>query len=118
MHDYLTERGLRDRSEISLVMPLRRADPAVAGRVGGAPRRLRRAGHPLAPRPAGARARPGRARWSLLADGGELPYDLFLGVPVHQAPEVVEQSGLCVDGWIPVDPLTLRDRLPRRLRGR
>ena len=31
MHDFLTERGLRDRSEISLVMPLRRAHPAVAG---------------------------------------------------------------------------------------
>ena len=32
MHDFLTERGLRDRSEIALVMPLPRADPAVARR--------------------------------------------------------------------------------------
>ena len=31
MHEYLTERGLRDRSEISLVMPLPVPDPAVAG---------------------------------------------------------------------------------------
>ena len=39
-----------------------------------------------------------------------MPYDLFLGVPVHRAPEVVRTSGLCVDGWIPVDPGTLETR--------
>ena len=43
MHDFLTERGLRERSEISLVMPLGRPDPAVAGGVRGAARGLRRA---------------------------------------------------------------------------
>jgi sulfide:quinone oxidoreductase len=45
-------------------------------------------------------------------DGGELPYDLFLAVPVHQAPAVVSESGLTVDGWIPVDPLTLETTFP------
>ena len=53
-----------------------------------------------------------RARWRSLADGDELPYDLFLGVPVHRVPEVVEASGLTVDGWIPVDPLTLETSFP------
>jgi sulfide:quinone oxidoreductase len=48
----------------------------------------------------------------LLADGDELPCDLFLGVPVHHAPDVVQESGLCVDGWIPVDPLTLETSFP------
>jgi sulfide:quinone oxidoreductase len=41
-----------------------------------------------------------------------MPCDLFLGVPVHRAPAVVAQSGLVVDGWIPVDPLTLETSLP------
>ncbi len=41
------------------------------------------------------------------ADGTEMPYDLFLGVPVHVVPPVVAESGMCVDGWIPVNPLTL-----------
>jgi sulfide:quinone oxidoreductase len=45
-----------------------------------------------------------------LADGGELPFDLFLGVPVHRAPAVVVEAGLTEDGWIPVDPHTLRTR--------
>ena len=38
--------------------------------------------------------------------------DLFLGVPVHKVPHVVAESGMCVDGWIPVDPLTLETRYP------
>jgi sulfide:quinone oxidoreductase len=44
---------------------------------------------------------------ALLSVGGDLPYDLFLGVPTHRVPNVVAQSGLTVDGWVPVDPLTL-----------
>ncbi len=41
-----------------------------------------------------------------------MPYDLFLGVPVHRAPAVVAESGMSVDGWIPVDPLTLETSYP------
>ena len=48
----------------------------------------------------------------MLADGDEMPFDLFLGVPVHRAPQVVLDSGLCVDGWIPVDQLTLETAYP------
>jgi sulfide:quinone oxidoreductase len=44
---------------------------------------------------------------AVFTDGAEMPYDLFLGVPVHRVPAVVEASGMTVDGWIPVDPLTL-----------
>ena len=47
-----------------------------------------------------------------LADGGEIPYDLFLGVPVHQAPAVVQASGLCADGWIPVNHAPSRRCFP------
>jgi sulfide:quinone oxidoreductase len=47
-----------------------------------------------------------------LADGTEMPYDLFLGVPAHRAPSVVRESDLCVDGWIPVNPLTLETSFP------
>lgn len=106
MHDFLTQRGLRERSQISLVMPL---------------------GVPIPPSPAASSALleafadrdigwfpesmvrgldPDR-KVALLADGRELPFDLFLGVPVHRVPDVVAESGMCVDGWIPVDPLTL-----------
>jgi sulfide:quinone oxidoreductase len=111
LHDFLTARARRDRSRISLVMPL----PV-----------------PVPPSPAASEALLGAfaergIEWhaqklvtgldpdrsvALIADGTEMPYDLFLGVPVHRAPAVVEESGLAVDGWIPVDPLTLRTSFP------
>jgi sulfide:quinone oxidoreductase len=49
---------------------------------------------------------------AIFSDGAELGYDLFLGVPVHRAPAVVEASGLAVDGWIPVDPATFATSFP------
>jgi sulfide:quinone oxidoreductase len=111
VHDFLTERGLRNRSEISLVMPL---------------------GAPIPPSQQASEAllsafaerhiewRPNQLVVSLdpathiatTADGSTIAYDLFLGVPVHVAPEVVRRSGMCVEGWIPVDALTLETRFP------
>ncbi|MGA8246242.1 MAG: hypothetical protein WB797_04995 [Nocardioides sp.] len=54
---------------------------------------------------------PGR-RVALLGDDDELPFDLYLGVPLHRAPAVVVESGMTVDGWVPVDSLTLETRWP------
>ena len=51
-------------------------------------------------------------RVAMLGDGAEMPYDLFLGVPKHTVPDVVAESGMTVDGWIPVDPMTLETRFP------
>ncbi len=111
MHDFLTERGSRDRSSISLVMPLPKPVPpspdasktllaAFAERgIDWYPERLVRGLDP--------------ARGvALVGQDEEMPYDLFLAVPVHRAPAVVVNSGLTVDGWIPVDPLTLETRFP------
>ena len=44
---------------------------------------------------------------AVLDDGVELGFDLFLGVPKHRVPAVVLDSGMAVDGWIPVNPRTL-----------
>jgi sulfide:quinone oxidoreductase len=111
MHDFLLERGLRDDSEIALVMPLPAPIPpspaasqallaAFADRgIAWHPERLVRGLDP-------------QRRVAQLADGGELPFDLFLGVPVHRVPAVVAESGACVNGWIPVDPLTLETSYP------
>jgi sulfide:quinone oxidoreductase len=49
---------------------------------------------------------------AILDDGAELPYDLFLGVPRHRAPDVVIASGITEDGYVPVDPATLRTSFP------
>lgn len=110
-HDYLVSRGIRDRSSISLVMPL----PSPVPPSPDASRALLTA---FAER--GIEWRPGclvqaldpDRRVAVCADGTQIPYDLFLGVPTHRAPAVVLESGLTVDGWVPVDPLTLQTRFP------
>jgi sulfide:quinone oxidoreductase len=109
--EFLRDRGLRDRSSIALVMPM---------------------GTPIPPSPAASKAvlaafaerdiewhperlvralDPARST-ALLSDGTDMAYDLFLGVPVHRVPAVVAESGMTVDGWIPVDPVTLETSFP------
>ena len=41
-----------------------------------------------------------------------MPYDLFLGIPKHRVPDVVAQSGMTENGWVPVDPKTLKTKFP------
>jgi hypothetical protein len=50
----------------------------------------------------------------VLRDGTEIPYELFLGVPVHRVPQVVVESGLAADpyGWVPVNKKTLETSFP------
>jgi sulfide:quinone oxidoreductase len=45
-----------------------------------------------------------------LESGESVPYDLFVGIPVHRAPRVVEMSPLAENGWIPVNPANLATR--------
>src|SRR4029079_16744670 len=45
-------------------------------------------------------------------DGEEFPFDLFFGVPKHRAPDVVIESGMTVDGYVPVDSRTLETGHP------
>ena len=47
-----------------------------------------------------------------LDDGSILPFDLYLGVPVHQAPPVVREAGFSPEGWIPVDARTMATTFP------
>ena len=51
---------------------------------------------------------------AVLSDGTEMPYDLFLGVPVHRVPQVVVESGLAAHphDWVPVNKQTLETRFP------
>lgn len=111
LHDYLAERGLRERSRISVVMPMGvpiPPSPAASQAVlaAFAERGIEWRGNQL------VRSLDATRKVALLGDGIELPYDLFLGVPVHRVPEVVARSGLTVDGWIPVDPLTMETAFP------
>jgi sulfide:quinone oxidoreductase len=111
LHDLLSSGGVRDACRISIVIPF---------------------GTPVPPSPDTSRALvaafaerdiefvPDRRVAALdtqrcvamLDDGAEMPYDLFLGVPKHRAPDVVLASGMAEDGFIPVDSATLETRFP------
>src|SRR4029079_7664265 len=47
---------------------------------------------------------------AVLDQGDEVEYDLFFGVPKHRAPQVVLDSGLAEDGYVPVNSRTLRTK--------
>jgi sulfide:quinone oxidoreductase len=109
LHDFLVSRSVRDVSEISVVTSF---------------------DTPIPPSPETSKALlaafaerdiaflPGRRIRSLdagsvaLEDGTALPFDLFLGVPKHRAPDVVLASGMAEDGYIPVSSQTLETRFP------
>ena len=111
VNDFLQERGLRDHSEVSLVMPLPLPIPPSPQASEAILAAFEHRGITWRPNTLVRALDPAR-KVAVLSDGGELPYDLFLGVPVHRAPTVVVDAGLTEDGWIPVDPLTLQTRFP------
>jgi sulfide:quinone oxidoreductase len=111
LHDYLVQRRLRAASEISLVMPLGTPIPPSPAASQALLAAFAERGINWYPERLVRRLDPQR-KVAILADGDEMPFDLFLGVPVHRVPAVVAESGMCTDGWIPVNPLTLETAYP------
>lgn len=111
LHDHLSERGVRDACEISVVMPFPIPVPPSPDTSAALLAAFAERGIEFVPDRRVSSLDPGRSV-AVLDDGSELPYDLFLGVPKHRAPDVVIESGLAEDGYVPVDPRTLETRYP------
>jgi sulfide:quinone oxidoreductase len=111
LHDQLVERGIRDDAEIRIVAPMAAPVPVT-------PEVSQRFLDELAERgieymgkdrvveldPAGKEA--------VLESGTQMAYDLFVGIPIHRVPAVVEESGLTENGWVAVDRDSLMTRFP------
>ena len=113
LHDYLTARGRREATEITVVMPFGTPippspDTSKAILAAFAERGIRFVKDSL------VKALDPKRKVALLNDGAELPYQLFLGIPVHRVPQVVVESGLAADayGWVPVNKKTLETSFP------
>ncbi len=111
LHDHLATRGVRGACEITMVLPLSSPVPpspetsrALIAAFAERDIRFMPNRHVVSLDP--------RRRVAVLDDGGELDYDLYLGVPKHRPPIVVEESGLAEGGWIPVNPRTLETKFP------
>lgn len=111
LHHYLTERGVRGDCEITLVSPLSSPMPASADLSRALVDAFEATGIRLLLNRSVAALDPGRGA-AVLDDGSELPYELFLGVPKHRAPQVVIDSGLTEDGWVPIDLGTMETVIP------
>lgn len=116
MHDCLTDRGVRSACEITLILPLETPVPP-------SPETSRALIAAFAERnitfvaDREVRSIDAPCRIATIDDGREFPYDLFLGVPAHRAPKILEDSGMTEDGYVPVKPrmLETRNRAHRKL---
>jgi sulfide:quinone oxidoreductase len=111
LHDRFLERGIRDTVEIRMAFPMAAPVPVTPEVSQLFARALEERAIETTPKQRVARIEPGE-RIAEFASGERAPYDLFVGVPVHRVPEVVERSGLAVDGWVPVDRANLLTRFP------
>ncbi len=111
MHDYLTNRGIRNACEITLILPLETPVPP-------SPETSRALLAAFAERnitfiaDREVRSVDTKRRVVSTDDGREFSYDLFLGVPAIRAPKILEASGMTEDGYVPVKPKTLETRFP------
>ena len=109
LHHYLTDRGIRGACDITFVSPLSSPMPASAEMAQALVDTFHDHGITLLRQRTVVRLNPGLA---VLDDGTKLPFSLFLGVPKHRPPQVVFDSGLIEDGWVPIDLATLETKFP------
>lgn len=111
LDDYLVQRGRRAETHITVVSPLPAPVPP-------SPETSAAIHDAFAMRGITFRASArmtevdGDRRKVRLENGEELDYDLLLGVPRHCPPPVVATLPAGTDGWVHVDPFTLRTAHP------
>jgi sulfide:quinone oxidoreductase len=111
LHEHFTHRGIRDAVQMATTFPMQRPVP-VTGPVSQMFRDgLAARGIEELPQHLVTSIDPA-AQAAQLATGDALPYDLFVGIPVHRAPEPLTAAGLAVNGWVPVDQTNLRTQFP------
>jgi sulfide:quinone oxidoreductase len=111
LDDELRARGVRDECRISFVIPFGTPVPPSPETSAALEAEFEARGIEMISGRRVASLDPGR-RVAVLDDDRELEFDLFLGVPKHRAPDAVIASGITEDGYVPVDPVTLRTRFP------
>ena len=115
LHDFLEARGLRASSTIHLLNPMPSPVPVSPDTSAALLEAFAERGIEFTPQSLVTRLDPATGT-AELRDGSSVSYDLFLAVPVHCAPPVVEAAGLTEDGWIPIDPATFATRFPASTR--
>jgi sulfide:quinone oxidoreductase len=111
LHDQLVERGIREQTEIRVIAPMSAPVPVT-------PQVSQRFLDELAARDIEYTGQQRvveldpSAKEAVLESGERLPYDLFVGIPIHRVPAVVAESGLAPNGWVTVDHGSLLTPFP------
>jgi len=111
LDEHVRERGVRDQVRIQVVIPFGAPIPPSPTASEAILARFAERDIEFVPERRVASLDPATHE-AVLDDGERMPYDMFLGIPVHRAPHVVEASGLTEEGWIPVEQGTLATRYP------
>jgi sulfide:quinone oxidoreductase len=111
LHDHFLDRGIRDAVEIRTVGPMAAPVPITKELSRTILDLLTERGIEYVPNQQIVEVDRDKSAVRL-ADGGSISYDLFVGIPVHRAPDVVGRSGLAVNGWVPVERHNLATRFP------
>lgn len=111
LHDHLLGRGIRDRAQLRIIGPMAAPVPVtkeVSQSILDAltERDIEYVGQTRVTELDAAR------KEALLDNGERVPYDLFVGIPIHRVPEVVAESGLAADGWVAVNHDNLMTPFP------
>ncbi len=113
LHDFLEKRGVRTASTIKVVSPMPKPIPISEEASNGILRVLQERDIEWWPQSRLTGLDP-VTKTAALADGQSIPYALFLAIPVHRAPKVVEDSALVEDdGWIAVDHRTFATKFEK-----
>lgn len=109
LHDHFVERGTREAVDIRVLGPMAAPVPITKEVSQQFLTALGERGIEYVPNTLVV-ALDGESKQARLESGESVPYDLFIGVPIHRVPEVVQSSGLAEKGWVPVDRANLMTR--------
>jgi sulfide:quinone oxidoreductase len=111
LHDQLVSRGIRDQTEIRVIAPMAAPVPITPAVSQQFLDELTARGIEYVGKQRVVELDPA-VKEALLESGERLPYDLFVGIPIHRVPNVVAESGLTENGWVAVDRDTLMTPFP------
>src|SRR5437660_1743793 len=97
LHDQLVERGVREETEIRVIAPMSAPVPVTPEVSQRFLDELEARGIEYLAKNRVVELDPS-GKEAVLESGERLPYDLFVGIPIHRAPAVVEESGLAPKG--------------------
>lgn len=111
LHDRLVERGIRAETAIRIIAPMSAPVPITPEVSQQFLDELAERGIEYTANTRVVELDPPR-REAVLESGERVPYDLFVGIPIHRVPAVVAESGLAENGWVAVDRDNLMTPFP------